>query len=66
MSPGELVNIVEFKTLGFIPGATQQLGELRIIDGQRYQVRGAGSGGSTLLACDVFRHELEAGADAWF
>ena len=39
MSPGELVNIVEFKTLGLLPGATQQPGDLKIIDGQRYQVR---------------------------
>ena len=38
VSPGELVNIVEFKTLGFLPGATQQPGDLKIIDGQRYQV----------------------------
>ncbi len=39
MSPGQLVNIVEFKTLGLLPGATQQPGDLKIIDGQRYQVR---------------------------
>jgi hypothetical protein len=42
VSPGELVNIVEFKTLGFLPGSTQQPGQLKIIDGQRYQVRGPG------------------------
>ena len=39
--PGTLVNIVEFKTLGFLPGSSQQVGELQIIDGQRYRVGSA-------------------------
>jgi hypothetical protein len=36
--PNLLVNSVQFKGLGLIPGVTEQLGEVKILDGKQYQV----------------------------
>ena len=37
--PGTLINSVQFKTLGLIPGTATQQGTLAILDGNRYEVR---------------------------
>ena len=38
--PGTLINTVKYKSLGLFPGQAVQTGEITILDGNRYQVRG--------------------------
>lgn len=36
---GLLVNTVEFRTLGVLPGKVRQEGQLTVLDGNRYEAR---------------------------
>lgn len=54
-APGSLVNEVQFKTLGFLPGYSKQFGEIKPLSGDTFLVRaGAGRGRGRLGAMWVF------------